>query len=278
MSKGTEQRRNHPIVSYLIGAVFVALSAVVFVGIVHHLTVSSHGPQLLAPLLEMYRERHRSEILTEARRQKDLEIHQHFHHETDYPQPPEDVRPVCYICHSDFPHSKNRQIRSLLNMHTQFIVCETCHIEKPENTGVTYRWYNPMNEQPAGPFFGTHYDPASGELARVEDLISKIAPFFERAAVLEPVVQMQNAPRARDYMKVRDQLTPEQRDGVKNQFHEHIKPKGHLCEACHTAAGGVLDFKKLGFSDKRAEELRKLRLKNVLTQHKEIELPALYKK
>ena len=277
MPKANQQNRNHPLASYLIGSVFVILTAVVFVGIVHHLTVSSHGPQLLKPLLEMYRERHASEILTEAKRQKDLEIHQHFHHETNYAQLPENMRPVCYICHSDFPHSKKPEIRSLLNMHTQYIVCETCHIEERKDAGITYKWYNPMNEKPKGPFLGTQSDPVTGELVPVEDQISKIAPFFFRGGAHESAIQIQDAPLAKDYMKVRDQLTPEQRDGVKNKFHEHIKPKGYQCDACHTGKG-ILDFKKLGFADNRTEILQNLKIKSVLTNREEIDLPTLYKK
>ena len=141
MPKTTQQRRNHPIASYLIGSVFIVLSAIVFVGIVYHLTISNHGPQLLKPLVGMYLEKNKSEILAEAKRLEDLEVHQHFHHLTKYPQLPENLRPVCYICHSDLPHSKNQEIRSLLNMHTQFIVCETCHIEEPKDkdTGIVYK-------------------------------------------------------------------------------------------------------------------------------------------
>lgn len=276
MPKETKKRRNHPVTSYLIGFVFVTLTAVVFVGIVLHLTVSHHGPQLLKPFLRKYVEKDKSEIMEEAQRLEDLEIHEHFHHLADYPQLPENMRPVCYICHSDLPHSKNQQIRSLLNMHTQFFVCETCHVEDRKDAGIVYKWYNPMNPNPTGPFFGTHYDPATGDLAPVADRISKMAPFFKKGDALESAIQIQDAPLAKDYVKVRDKLTPEQRDGVKNKFHEHIKPKGYQCEACHTDKG-ILDFKELGFADNRIENLRNLKIKNMLTKYEEIDLPTLFK-
>ena len=276
MPKQNKQTRNHPIASWLVGFVVVILAAIVFVGIVHHLTISSHGPQLLKPLLGMYLERNKSLILEEAKRLEDQEIHKHFHHETEYPQLPENMRPVCYICHSEFPHSKNQQIRSLLNMHTQYIVCETCHIEATGDTGIIYKWYNPLVEKPTGPFIGTSYDPVTGDLVFAKDLLSKIAPFFKKADAIESAIQIQDAPLARDFMRVRDKLTPEQRDGVKNKFHEHIKPKGFQCEACHTSRG-ILDFKKLGFADNRTEDLENLEIDSVLTNFKEIDLPTLYK-
>jgi len=276
LPKDPEKKRNHPLASYLVGSVFIVLSAVVFVGIVHHLTLSSHGPQLLKPVLEMYLERDKSEILAEARRQQSLKIHRIFHQDTDVPQLPETMRPTCYICHSDFPHSKNRGIRSLLNMHTQFFVCEACHVEEPEKGEILYKWYSPKEAEPTGPFFGTRYDPETGGLAPVEDRFSKMAPFFKTGDELESAIQTQDAPLAKDFMRVRDRLTPEQRDGIKNKFHEHIKPKGYPCKACHVP-DGILDLKALGFAEKRAADLRNLKIKSVLTNAEEVDLTTLYK-
>ena len=51
----------------------MVLTFIVLVGVVHHLTVSHHGPQLLKPLLGMYLDKTKSEILTEAKRMEDLE-------------------------------------------------------------------------------------------------------------------------------------------------------------------------------------------------------------
>ena len=107
-------------------------------------------------------------------------------------------------------------------------------------------------------------------------MISKISPFFKKGEALESAIQIQDAPLARDYMKVRDKLTPEQRDGVKNKFHEHVKAKGHPCEACHTRRG-ILDFKALGFADNRIEDLRNPKIKSMLTEYEEIDLPTLFK-
>jgi DNA-directed RNA polymerase subunit M/transcription elongation factor TFIIS len=276
LRKPQQERLDHPIFSYLIGFVFIVLTLVVFIGVVHHLTISHHGPQLLKPLIDKYFTEPKSAILTEAKRQKDLEIHRHFHRIVAFPQLAESERSVCYICHSDYPHSKNTQIRSLLNMHTQYFVCETCHIKERQDRNIIYQWYNPTHDNPAGPFFGTHYDPLSGNLAKVEDLTSKMAPYYKRGLEIESALLNQDAPLAKDFMKVRDQLTPEQRDGVKNQFHENIKPKGHECKDCH-AKTGILDLKQLGFSDNRIADLQQLNIKGAITGNKEVYLPSLLK-
>jgi hypothetical protein len=77
-------------------------------------------------------------------------------------------------------------------------------------------------------------------------------------------------------MRVRDQLTPEQRDGVKNQFHVNVKGKGHDCKTCHSEKG-ILDFQKLGFDENRTMDLVQLNVKGMLTKYEEFFLPDLLK-
>jgi len=256
----------------------MVLTFVVFVGVIHHLTISHHGPGLLRPLLLKYQQTQKSEILDEARRLEELEQHRHFHNVVDTgPQLPENMRPVCSICHSDLPHSKNKRIRALMNIHTQFFVCETCHIQEKPGARIVYRWYNPLDENPQGPFYGTSYDPETGSLLPGKDQIAKIAPYFksEKTDDLWPALQVQDAPLAKDYMNVRDKLSPEQREGIKNKFHENIKPKGHDCKTCHTEKS-ILDFKQLGFAENRAANLRMLNIIGMLAKYEEFYLPELF--
>jgi hypothetical protein len=217
-----------------------------------------------------------SPILEEARRLTEMEEHEHFHHIVEFPKLPESDRPVCFICHSELPHSKTKKVRALLNMHTQYLACETCHIEKKADDTVVYQWYSPLDRNPKGPFMGTEYHPETGYLVDVEDKFSKITPFSERDGQLLPAVQAQDAPKALDYMKVRDRLTPEQREAIKNQFHVGIRGKGHDCQTCH-AEKGLLDLQKLGFSEKRIVDLAQLNIKGLLTKYEEFYLPDLLK-
>jgi len=276
LNQTNKKRGNHPLASYLIGFVFILITVVVLTGVLYHLAFSSYGPQLLMPMKEKYFTEEQSAILKEAKRLEDYEIHRHFHNIASFPQAPEKSRPVCYICHSDYPHSKTKKVRSLLNMHTQYFVCETCHIKEKEEAKIVYEWYNPLNDNPRGPFFGTSYDPETGNIAEVEDLISKIAPYFKTGDTIESAIQMQDAPLAQDYVKVRDKLTPEQRDGVKNKFHVNIKPKGQECNTCHSKES-ILDYKKLGFSENRIVDLEQLNIKGLITKYKEFYLPNLFK-
>jgi hypothetical protein len=269
------KRLEHPKSVYLINLMVVFITLFVLGGVVNHLAFSSHGPGLLIPLVKKFQAKE-SPILKEFKQHRTAEEHQHFHHIVDYPELPEAQQPTCYICHSKLPHSKTKKIRAMLNMHTNYIACETCHLDIKEKDSVEYQWYSTLEKNPAGPFFGTSYDPETGELRQVKDHFSKIAPFYKRGEELEPTLHMQQGEMARDYVSVRDKLTPEQREGVTKKFHADIRPKGPECQTCHASAG-ILDLKKLEFSEKRIIDLENLSIKGMITKYDEFYLPDLFK-
>jgi hypothetical protein len=273
---GEPKRLEHPKIVYVIGFIFKIITLSVLIAVIYQITFSPHGPAVLVPIKEKIEETQKSEILEEVKKQEEYEVHRHFHNVVAYPQLPDKVRPVCYICHSDYPHSKNKKVRAILNMHTQFSVCETCHIEEKKGATVAYRWYNPFNETPTGPFFGTSYDPETGNLMEVEDLFSKIAPYFIVDGEIEAALQMQDSDLAKDYMNVRDELTPEQRDNVKKKFHVNIKAKGHECKDCHSRKG-LLDFRALGFASNRTVDLEQLNITGMITKYEKFYIPNLFK-
>lgn len=275
---GQPKRTEHPRFAYLIGFFFALITLAVIIAIIYNITFSKHGPAVLRPLKAKIEEGKKSGILEEVRRQEEYEKHRHFHIIVDFPEMPENVRPVCYICHSGYPHSKNKKVRALLNMHTQFFVCEACHLEERKEAGakLLFKWYNPLDADPKGPFFGTSYAPETGNLVEVKDQFSKIAPFFVKGNKLESAIQIQDAPLAQDYVKVRDKLTPEQRDNVKKKFHINIKSKGpNDCKSCHSERG-ILDLRKLGFSENRVVDIEQLNVKGMITKYEEFYLPNLF--
>ena len=266
------------LISYAIGSLFIGLSLVVLAGIIYHLTISSYGPGLLKPLWVKYVAPPKSEIMAAARQSEDMEKHRHFHIiAPEYPRWPEELRPVCFICHSDFPHSKSKRTRSLMNLHTQFLVCETCHIKKKPGAVVDYRWYDPTEKNPKGPFYGTSYDPKTGSLSRGKNLMARIAPFrrMNNTGNFQSEILQQDAPMARDYMRIRDKLSPEERGVITTKFHEKIKPKGHDCKDCHSEKS-ILNFKQLGFSDNRAAHLKTLSVVGLISEYKEFYIPEFF--
>ena len=277
--QGDPKRLNHPLTAYLVGVFFIVLLLVVFAGVVYQLTISPRGPGLLKARWDKHLEQQKSVILDQAQQREEYERHRHFHYIADYPQLPENKRPVCFICHSDYPHSKNKRIRALMNIHTQFLVCETCHIQDKPGMQIVYKWYNPLTDNPQGPFYGTGYYPETDMLIKGDGGLTKIAPYVKAgiADEFKLAIQVQDAPLAIDYMKVRDKLSPEQREGVKNKFHENIKPKGYDCKVCHTEQS-LLNFKQLGFADTRIDNLVKLDLVGMLANYDQFYLPEFFSK
>jgi hypothetical protein len=273
--KRDPKRLEHPKSVYLIGLLVLLMMLFVFAGVMNHLAFSSHGPGLLIPLVKKFQEKE-SPILKEFKQHRKAEEHQHFHHFVEFPEIPEDFQPTCFICHSKLPHGKTKKIRAMLNMHTNFFACETCHLNIEEGESVVYKWYSPVEKNPKGPFFGTSYNEETGELQFVHDNFSKIAPFYNKGGVLEPTIHLQNAPSAKDYMRVKDKLTPEQRDGMTKKFHADIRPKGPECQMCHSSKS-ILDFKSLDFSEKRTVDLENLNIKGMITKYDEFYLPDLFK-
>jgi hypothetical protein len=267
--------QDHPKAVYLISIFVWAIILFVLAGVVNHLAFSSHGPGLLRPLLKKI-EKKESPVLVAIKKHREAEEHRHFHHFADLPQLPETLQPTCNICHSNLPHSKTKKIRSMLNMHSNYLACETCHLKKDEMQTVVYRWHSPVEKNPQGPFFGTAYDPQTGELEMANDHFSKITPLYEKDGRLTPVLHEQDAAMARDYVKIRDQFTPEQRKDRTMRFHADTVAKGPDCQTCHSSKG-MLDFKGLGFSPKRIVDIEQLNIKGIITKYDEFYLPDLFK-
>jgi len=269
------KRQKHPLSVYLIGIMVWLIILFVLAGVVNHLAFSSRGPGLLIPLLNKIQGK-KSPILEAFEKHRKIEEHRHFHHFVDTPQPPEALRPTCFICHSSLPHNKTKKIRAMLNMHTNYLACETCHLEKNEGEIVVYKWYSPVEKDLQGPFFGTAYDPETGELQMVDDHFAKITPFYVENGNLTSIVHMQDAPEARDFVRIRDQLTPKQREGLTKRFHIDIIGKGPDCQICHSTKS-ILDFKALKFSPKRTVDIEQLSIKGIITKYDEFYLPDLFK-
>lgn len=269
------KRLNHPLSVYLIGIFVWSIILFVLAGVVNHLAFSSRGPGLLIPLLNKIQKKESPEQIV-LKKVDYAEEHQRFHHIVPVPRPPETLRQTCEICHADLPHNKTKKIRAMLNMHTNYLTCETCHLKEDERTAIVYKWYSPVEKDPKGPFFGTSYDPETGELEMAHTHFTKIAPFHEKDGTLAPIVQVGDIPSAKQYMEIRDNLTPEQRKIETQRFHIDIGGKGSECQTCHSDKS-ILDFKALGFSAKRTVDIEALNIKGIITKYDEFYLPDLFK-
>ncbi|MCK5924846.1 MAG: hypothetical protein KAG10_03035, partial [Methylococcales bacterium] len=91
-----------------------------------------------------------SEVKAKLQSKKKVELREDitlapFHQRAKNPiKTTEDV--YCNGCHLPLPHSKSLRTRAFMNMHSEYIACESCHF-KPKKTRLEYRWYDYQNKK-----------------------------------------------------------------------------------------------------------------------------------
>ncbi|PWB53752.1 MAG: hypothetical protein C3F18_07130 [Nitrosomonadales bacterium] len=260
-------RRNHPVWAWMVSFLLWTIIAVLLVSSVYSM-IGGHeekpeAPKLLAKL--------------DIERQK--ERIKHFHNLPKVDPLTLGKRPICYTCHSEYPHAKKPMIRTLLNMHTQFVGCMTCHTDDrkvPEST-MTLRWLNYSGIDVKGKPYGLDVDPATGFLQETDDYYSKIVAYTNlngREALLEIT---EDAPEAQEFIKLRSQLSDQDMGSIKKAFHSQVNPVGRFCTRCHAVEkDSYIPFRALGFSDKRIAALTNVNIVGITQKYKEFYIPTIF--
>ncbi|MCK5336423.1 MAG: hypothetical protein KAQ67_09675, partial [Gammaproteobacteria bacterium] len=115
-------RRGHPVISFLTAFILGCIILILFFEV--FIALGSHAG------LFQDEEENKPEILQKLRLDRFTEKKRHFHHELKDDKVNLGKKPVCFQCHGDYPHSKEPMIRTLMNMHTQFAGCMTCHVNE----------------------------------------------------------------------------------------------------------------------------------------------------
>ncbi|MDD5773011.1 MAG: hypothetical protein PHX78_06045 [bacterium] len=156
-----------------------------------------------------------------------------------------EFRSVCYTCHGEIVHKKNKINRAFMNRHTQKIVCETCHLKKKEivekekvlaaagddstlvvqeKGEIMYRWYDGSGRFLAG-LRGNDGDDKA-----------KISPYFQNDKEITFILSDKEGKTPLDFA---------------------VSKRGRECSECHKKEG-LLDFKVLGYSDIRIKKMEEL--------------------
>jgi hypothetical protein len=266
----TGKRNNHPIWSYLIGSIVLTI-------------IGAVGYQLSASILKhtpLSTTDEPSKLLDRLAAEREAEAARHFHHLSNA-MALDGEKSVCYYCHGDFPHFEQRMIRTLLNMHTQFIGCMTCHVDPQsiDEGGIKLKWLNYSGVEVNGPPFGTDYSGDTGFLVATDDVYSKIVPYLQQGDGEKLLEIRERDPVAVDFVKVQEQLQGQDRDLVKKSFHRNVSAKGRFCTKCHTEQEkSYIPFKELGFSDRRVVELTNLNIIGLVQKYKKFYMPELMSK
>lgn len=201
-------------------------------------------------------------------------IRDHFHQIVQEEPSVLESESVCFLCHTTLPHHSHKKVRAIMNMHTFYLTCESCHVRDGEAQEVAYAWMDPKGTDTSLGHYGTSYHPLSGSLLRV-NLQSRIAPYVTRDGKRVFLVQRKDTPMARDYVRMKDRLSEQEKDFAKKNFHARIKPTGYACKECHRE-DGILDFQRLGFSERRTADLEHLSVSSMLTRYETFYLPELF--
>ncbi len=219
-------------------------------------------------------------ILQEFKQQRATEKKRQFHNVYSIDRPSLGKKPVCFYCHGDFPHSKQRAIRVLLNMHTQFIGCLTCHNDprKVSQDSLRFAWLNYSGIKVTGPHFGTDIDPESGFLIKTDDYYSKIVTYSEEGGENKLLEIPETNPKAQIFIAMRNQLTIRERQSIKRTIHKNVVRKARTCTRCHASEDkSYLPFRQLGFSQRRISEVTNPEIIAIVNKYsKAVVFPPFY--
>lgn len=170
------------------------------------------------------------------------------------------TKTFCTTCHLSPPHSKNLRSRAFLNMHTEFIACETCHM-RPEKVKFKYQWLDYRSKQVVKPTVERFRQainqqdiPKKAEKkVRKTDVMIKIAPFWknERALILRDHVF------AEETVKIWEKELFEGRVVRRLKIHVPLKEKGAECTACHQTEKPMLDLQALGANERQVRSMQR---------------------
>ena len=221
-------RREHPFISFLTMAILFAIIA----SLLFELTVT------LGEQFGFFVEKEAPKLLQELRVQRVTERNRHFHNEPAVDLLNLGEKSACFSCHGDYPHSKEPMIRTLLNMHTQFAGCMTCHNnpEKIDQKSLSFAWLNFSGIEVSGKPFGIDVDPDTGYLQETDDFYSKIVTYRKTENGTELLETHETDPKVQEYLAIKDQLSNADLDAVEehqgSQQHQQItNRRGHRRDA-----------------------------------------------
>ncbi len=183
----------------------------------------------------------------------------------------------CATCHALYPHSKNKKVRAFLNMHTSYVVCEVCHLDKSVIKEAVYEWQSPEDVAFKGNPYASFYNNETGRVERRENQISRLTVKAIVRGEKRSVLNIMDNKEAIEFLETEAGMKPEEREKELIVFHKDIGKTdlSVACNDCHSAKG-VLDFYKLGFSAKRSNDLKFLNIKGLVTKYESFVLPNLF--
>ena len=184
---------------------------------------------------------------------------------------------ACRVCHPLYPHSENKLVRGLVNMHTGFMYCEVCHIKRAKLKNTSYDWADTENADFSGEPFGTYFNPRTRTAHKSEHYISRIGIFSKENGKKQVLMDSEDTLKAKEFLAKEERLKPDEKEKQLSYFHRIIEKKeiSVACNECHSTKS-ILDFHQLGFDEKKKKNLMYLNVKGLVTKYKEFYFPHLF--
>lgn len=225
------------------------------------LEVIKLGAARLSPMLKPVQEQ---DVFSKILMSRDPVSEGHFHMIDEYISQSETMAPLCLTCHGNYPHSKEKKVRALLNSHTGFIACAVCHARKePGKKDIIFSWV----ERETGKIVNT----VKGQYGKYP---AKIFPVYLDAKGQKKILRPVEEKAARQYLKIKDKYNPDQAAQAKIKLHENISTKPVFCSDCHKK-DGYLDFSELGFPSQRVHHLNSTEVVGLVEKYKTFYLPSV---
>jgi len=186
----------------------------------------------------------------------------HFHMVDEHIDQPEPYQPLCLNCHGTYPHRKEKKIRALLNFHGGIMACTVCHVRRePGDKDHFFVWVNRID--------GAISKSVEGGFGKYP---AKIFP-MKRAANGEPsILRPVSEKDARQFLKLKDQFTPDQMARAKIKLHEGLSRKPVFCTECHKL-DGYFNFAELGFPKNRVDNLTSNEIARMIGNYETFYIP-----
>ncbi|MDH5231031.1 MAG: hypothetical protein OEY38_13285 [Gammaproteobacteria bacterium] len=263
-------RRDHPVIAFLTTAILLSIILTLLAIIV--VTVVSE--------FDLFHANETPTIIDKLKAERTDERLRHFHNISPTQIREDGKQTVCFFCHGLYPHSKEPMIRTLMNMHTQFIGCMTCHVDEkkiPEKN-LKFAWLNYSGFTVTGKPFGLHTDDTTGSLAATDDYYSKIVPYRQSISENNLLELTQLNAEVEEFVSIRASLSDQDKAAIKSRFHKYVKPKGRFCAKCHTSEKqAYLSFEELGFSKRRIQALTNMNIIGLIEKYETFYMPNILK-
>lgn len=183
----------------------------------------------------------------------------------------------CHACHPLYPHYGNNLVRAFMNMHTGFMFCETCHIDNKKFGDLNYEWISSRNIKFIGDPFGSYFKPNFDQKRRKRNVISRISVYHTLEGKKESLTNTADTRKAQLFLQAQRKMGEKVRKRELDYFHKDVAKKevSVACNGCHSI-NGIMDFKKLGFDEKKTDHLAKINLKGLVDKYKTFYFPNLF--